>query len=52
MPAIVVFLALSAALKDLNKHWVAIGAVVAIGSEIIALALGSSPLRSTAVSYF
>jgi hypothetical protein len=43
VPAIVVFVALSAALKDLNKGIVAIGGLMGVASEIIALALGSSP---------
>jgi hypothetical protein len=40
----VVFLALYVALKHLNKSYAAIGAIVAIASEIIALAYNSSPL--------
>jgi len=41
--AIVVFLALYMALKHLNKSYAAIGAVVAIASEVVALAYNSSP---------
>ena len=44
----VVFLALYVALKHLNKSYAAIGAVVAIASEVVALAANSSPHRSTA----
>lgn len=43
LPAIVVFLALYAVLKHLNKSAAALGAVIGIVSETIALALGSSP---------
>ena len=43
VPALVVFLAGGVALKHLDKSLAAIGALVGIGSEIIALALGSSP---------
>jgi len=43
LPAMVVFLALYVALKHLNKSYAALGAMVAIASEIIALAAGSSP---------
>ena len=48
VPAMVVFLALYAALKHLNKSYAAIGAVVAIASEVVALAANSSPHRLTA----
>lgn len=41
--AIVVFLALYMTLKHLNKSYAAIGAVVAIASEVVALAANSSP---------
>jgi hypothetical protein len=43
VPAMVVFLALYVALKRLNKSYAAIGALVAIASEIAALAFSSSP---------
>jgi|SRR5215203_1724832 len=43
LPAIVVFLALYVALKHLDKSYAALGAVVAIASEVIALAYNSSP---------
>ena len=43
VPAMVVFLALYAALKHLNKSYAAIGALVAIASEVVGLALSSSP---------
>jgi Domain of unknown function (DUF4386) len=43
LPAMVVFLALYVALKHLNKSYAAIGALVAIASEVIALAYNSSP---------
>jgi hypothetical protein len=39
----VVFLALYVALKQLNKSYAALGAIVAIASEVIALAYNSSP---------
>ena len=43
VPAIVVFLAAAVAVKHANKSVAAIGGVVGVASEIIALALGSSP---------
>jgi hypothetical protein len=43
LPAIVVFLALYEALKHLNKSYAALGALVGIVSEVIALAYNSSP---------
>jgi hypothetical protein len=43
LPAMVVFLALYAALQRVNKGCAAIGALVGIASEIIALAYSSSP---------
>jgi hypothetical protein len=43
VPALVVFLALSVSLKDLNKSLAAIGALIGIVSEVLALALNSSP---------
>lgn len=43
LPAIVVFLALYVALKGLDQSYAALGAVVGIASEIIALAYNSSP---------
>jgi hypothetical protein len=43
VPALVVFLAGGIALKQVDKSLAAIGALFGIGSEIIALALGSSP---------
>jgi len=43
VPALVVFLALSLALKHLDRNLAAIGALLGISSEVIALAVGSSP---------
>lgn len=43
VPALVVFSAVAMALKGLNKSIAAIGGLFGIASEIIALALGSSP---------
>jgi hypothetical protein len=43
LPAIVVFAALSASLKGLNKSLAAIGALIGIVSEVLALALNASP---------
>src|SRR5437016_289953 len=43
LPAMVVFLALYGALKHLNKSYAALGALVGIASEGIALAYNSSP---------
>lgn len=43
IPALVVFLALSVSLKELNKSLAAIGALFGIVSEVLALALNSSP---------
>ncbi|HSN43731.1 MAG TPA: hypothetical protein VLR88_06715 [Propionibacteriaceae bacterium] len=43
VPAMVVFLATAVALKDVHKNGAAIGGLFGIASEIIALALGSSP---------
>lgn len=43
VPALVVFSALSVALKEVNKSVAAIGGLFGIASEVIALALGSSP---------
>lgn len=43
VPAMIVFLALYAALKHLNKSYAALGALVGIASEVIALAYNSSP---------
>ncbi len=43
VPALVVFAALAVALKDLNKTMAAIGGLLGIVSEVIALAAGSSP---------
>ena len=43
VPALVVFAALAAALKNVNKSVAAIGGLFGIASEVIALALGSSP---------
>ncbi len=43
VPAIVVFLALYVALKHVNKSYAAIGALIGIASEVIALAYNSSP---------
>lgn len=43
VPALVVFLAVAVALKDGNKSAAAIGGLFGIASEVIALALGSSP---------
>ncbi len=43
VPALVVFAALTVALKDANKSIASIGGLFGIASEVIALALGSSP---------
>lgn len=43
VPALLVFLALSVSLKETNRNLTAIGALVAVVSEILALALNSSP---------
>jgi hypothetical protein len=43
VPAMVVFLALYAALKHLNKSYAALGAFIGIASEVVALAYNSSP---------
>lgn len=43
VPAMVVFLALYAALKHLNKSYAALGAFIGIASEVVALAYSSSP---------
>ena len=48
VPALVVFIAVAVALKDANKSIAAIGGLFGIASEVIALALGSSPSRCTA----
>ncbi len=47
LPAMAVFLALYMALRQLNKSYAALGTIVAIASEVIALAYNSSPRRST-----
>src|SRR2546421_2995166 len=43
LPAMVVFLALYGALKHLNKSYAALGVLVGIASEVIALGYNSSP---------
>ena len=43
VPALVVFTAAAVAVKDVNKSIAAIGGLFGIASEVIALALGSSP---------
>ncbi len=43
VPALVVFGALAVALKDSNRSVAAVGGLLGIASEVIALALGSSP---------
>ncbi len=43
LPAMVVFLALYMGLKHLNKSYAALGAIIGIASEVIALAYNSSP---------
>lgn len=43
VPALVVFVSVAVALKDLDKSLAAIGGLFGVASEIIALALGSSP---------
>jgi hypothetical protein len=43
VPALVVFAALAVALKGVNKSMAAVGGLLGIASETIALALGSSP---------
>lgn len=43
VPALVVFLALGAALKEADRSWTAVGGLVGIASEVVALAMGGSP---------
>lgn len=43
VPALVVFSAVAMALKDVNKSAAAVGGLLGVVSEVIALALGSSP---------
>jgi hypothetical protein len=43
LPAMIVFLALFTALKQVNSSFAAIGGLIAIASEVIALAYNSSP---------
>ena len=43
VPALVVFAAVAVALKDVNKSVAAVGGLFGVASEVIALALGSSP---------
>ena len=43
VPALVVFTAVAVSLKDVNKSIAAIGGLFGVASEVIALALGSSP---------
>jgi hypothetical protein len=43
LPAMVVFLALYMALKHLSKSYAALGAIIGMASEVIALAYNSSP---------
>jgi hypothetical protein len=43
VPALVVFSAVAVALKEVNKSVAVIGGLLGIASEVIALALGSSP---------
>jgi hypothetical protein len=43
VPALVVFLALSVSLKELGKSLAAVGALIGIVSEVLALAVNSSP---------
>jgi hypothetical protein len=43
VPAMIVFVAVAVALKDVNKSVAVIGGLFGVASEIIALALGSSP---------
>lgn len=43
LPVMIVFLALYMALKHLNKSYAALGAIIGIASEVIALAYNSSP---------
>ena len=43
VPAMVVFLAVGVAVKDVDKNLAAIGGLFGVASEVIALALGSSP---------
>jgi len=43
VPALVVFSAVAVALKDVNKTIAALGGLFGLASEVIALALGSSP---------
>ncbi len=43
IPAIIVFLAISVALKQVNKSYAAVGGLLAIASEVAAIAYNSSP---------
>jgi hypothetical protein len=43
LPAMIVFLALFVALKHLSKGYAAVGALIGVASEVIALAYSSSP---------
>ncbi|GCD88948.1 hypothetical protein NLS1_09540 [Nocardioides sp. LS1] len=43
VPALVVFTAVSVALKDASRSMAAVGGLIGVASEVIALALGSSP---------
>ena len=43
VPALVVFSAAAVALKDANKSLAAVGGLIGVASEVVALALGSSP---------
>ncbi len=43
LPALVVFLSLAVALKDRDRTLAVVGGVIGVGSEIIALAVNSSP---------
>lgn len=43
VPALIVFTALGVALKGVDKSIALVGAVLGVGSEVVALALGSSP---------
>lgn len=43
VPALVVFSAVAVALKESNKSLAAVGGLIGVASEVVALALGSSP---------
>ncbi|HEX6288132.1 MAG TPA: hypothetical protein VFZ66_03030 [Herpetosiphonaceae bacterium] len=51
LPAIIVFLALYVALKDLDQSYAALGATIGIAAEILALAYSRPPLSDGGLLY-